>query len=265
MTAGNAVPPVPPSGAVGQRGAEPSNLRSVPWGLGDVLIVFVLATVLTVIAGTGMSVLLPAGLPDAVVDAVFAPLTLVMLGLTTVAWVAARHRGAVRKLGGRRPRLGDALVGLGVGVLVVVVITAGVGLAIALILELLGQEIPAVQQHLRDAARNPQTAPILAFSALVVAPIAEELFFRGFVFPALAKRVGLWAGIVLSAVIFGFVHLNQAENLLGGVLLLARLVPLGMLFAWLYHWRGTLVVPIIVHAVFNAASVALLLAGIVPG
>lgn len=265
MTAGNVVPPPPPSGAVGPRGAEPSDLRSVPWGLGDVLIVFVLTAVLTVVAGTGMTGLLPPGLPDAVVDAIFAPLTLALLGLTTAGWVAARHRGAVGRLVGRRPRLGDALVGLGAGVLVVVVITAGVGLAIALVLELLGQEIPTVQQHLRDAARDPQTAPILAFSALVVAPIAEELFFRGFVFPALAKRVGLWAGIVLSAVLFGFVHLNQTETLLGGVLLLARLVPLGMLFAWLYHWRGTLVIPIIVHAVFNAASVALLLAGIGEG
>ncbi|MEX0658527.1 MAG: type II CAAX endopeptidase family protein [Egibacteraceae bacterium] len=229
------------------------------------LIVFVLAAVVTVIAGMAMEVLLPAGLPDAVVNAIFAPLTLATLGLTTVAWVAARHRGAVRRLVGRRPRLGDALVGLGAGVLGVVVITAGVGLAIALVLDLLGRDIPAVQQHLRDAARDPQTAPILVFSALVVAPIAEELFFRGFVFPALVKRVGLWAGIVLSALIFGFVHLNQTEDLLGGALLLARLVPLGMLFAWLYHWRGTLVIPIIVHAVFNAASVALLLTGLGQG
>lgn len=265
MATDNAVPPPPPPGAGEQRSAGPPDLQSVPWGLGDVVVVFVLAAVLTVGAGGAVGMLAPAGLPDRVVEAIFSPLTLIVLGLTTVVWVAARHRGAATMLVGRRPRLSDGLIGLGVGILGVVVITAGVGVAIALILQLLGQDIPTVQQHLRDAARDPQTAPILALSAIVVAPIAEELFFRGMVFPALAKRVGLWAGIVLSALIFGIVHLNQAEDFLGGVLLLARLVPLGMLFAWLYHWRGTLVIPIIVHSVFNAASIALLLAGIEQG
>lgn len=262
MVGSNTVPP-PPPGGLGPLEDEAPGLRTVPWGVGDAILVFLLAFVLTVVASLGLSGLLPAAVPDEVAEAIFGPLTLAVLGLTTIAWVALRHRGeGVRLLVGRAPQGRDLLVGLGVGVVAVVAITAGVGLALGLVLEMLDQEIPTVQQHLRDAARDPQTAPIFVLSALVIAPVFEELFFRGMVFPALAKRIGLWGGIVLSAVIFGLVHVNQAEDTLGVVLLLVRLVPLGILFAWLYHWRGTLVVPIIVHSVFNAASVALLLAGI---
>lgn len=257
---GHVVPP-PPGGA-GQAPPEFPASRPVPWGLGDAIAVFILSFLLAVGAGIALGGLLPADVSESVGDALLGPLTLIVLGLTTVGWVAVRYRGAVRMLVGARPRVRDVLVAFGIGIAAVLVITAGLGLALGLLLELFGEEIPTVQQTLRDAARDPQTAPILAVSALVAAPIFEELFFRGMVFPALAKRLGLWGGIVVSAAVFGLVHLNQAENTVGAILLLVRLVPLGILFAWLYHWRGTIVVPIIVHSVFNAASVALLLAGI---
>lgn len=256
------VPPPPSDEEARQRLQGAPGLRPVPWSLGDAIVVFVLAFILAILVGVALGALLPAAVPDAVANALLGPLTLVALGLTTLGWVGMRYRGDVKMLVGARPDVRDVLLALGVGVGAVIALTAGLGLALGLLLELLDQEIPTVQQHLRDAARDPQTAPVLVFSAVVVAPVFEELFFRGMVFPALAKRVGLWGAIVLSAVLFGIVHLNQAESMLGGVLLLVRLVPLGMLFAWLYHWRGTLVVPIIVHSVFNAASVALLLLGI---
>lgn len=238
--------------------------KDVPWGVGDAIGVFGVAFVGTVVAGALITALLPAGvLPEAVVNALYGPLTLVILGAATIGWVAVRSRGAVGLLtGSRRPNRRDVLLALGLGLGAVVVVTVGLGLVLALLLQLLGMEVPVVQQELRDAARDPQTAPIFVVSAMVVAPVFEELFFRGMVFPAIAKRLGLWAGIVLSAIVFGLVHLNQAGDLLGGSLLLLRLVPLGILFGWLYHWRGTIVVPMIVHSIFNGASVALLLAGL---
>ena len=258
---GDLLPPYPDGAGHGRVGLRDD--RTVPWGPGDAIAVFLLSFILTVVVSVLLGAVLPGVVPEAVGNALLGPITLVVLGLTTCGWVALRYRGSTRMLAGPRPpRLRDAFLGLGLGVAAVVVITAGLGLALGLLLQLLGLEIPTVQQQLRDTARDAQTAPILVLSALVVAPICEELFFRGMVFPALVKRVGVWGGIVGSAVIFGLVHVNQAQDALGAFLLLARLVPLGIAFAWLYHWRGTLVVPIIVHSVFNAASVALLLAGI---
>lgn len=244
--------------------AQEPHWSGVPWGVGDAVGVFVVTFLLTVVAGAVISGFLPAGrIPPALVEALFGPLTLVLLGLTTIVWVGVRKHGAVRLLTGpRRAERRDVLLGLGIGVGAVLVITLGLGLALALLLQLLGLDIPVVQEELRQAARDPQIAPVFVVSAVLIAPVFEELFFRGMVFPAIAKRLGLWAGIVLSAVVFGFVHVNQAEDLLGGGLLLLRLVPLGILFGWLYHWRGTIVVPIIVHSLFNTASVVLLLIGV---
>lgn len=260
MSSDGSLLPPPPGGP--QPPVEAPRWRVVPWGVGDAIAVFFLAFLLSVVVSVALGELLPADVSDEVANAVLGPLTLIAMGVATLGWVAVRFRGAVGELVGARPHGRDVALAFGIGIAAVLVITAALGVALGFLLEVLGQEMPTVQQHLRDAARDPQTAPILALSALVVAPVFEELFFRGMVFPALAKRLGLWAGIVLSAVVFGLVHLNQADSTLGGVLLLVRLVPLGMLFAWLYHWRGTLVVPIIVHSIFNAASVALLLAGI---
>lgn len=252
------------AGSPAESGSGQAHSKDVPWGIGDAIGVFGVAFVGTVLAGVLVDALLPAGaLPDAVVNALYGPLTLVILAATTVGWVAVRSRGAVGLLtGSRRPNRRDVLVALGLGVGAVVVVTVGLGIVLALLLQVLGMEVPVVQQELREAARDPQTAPLFVISAMVVAPICEELFFRGMLFPAIAKRFGLWAGIVLSAIVFGLVHLNQAGDLVGGALLLLRLVPLGILFGWLYHWRGTIIVPMIVHSIFNGASVALLLAGL---
>lgn len=258
---------MPPATGLADPSADPPtepHWKTVPWGVGDAVGVFGLTFIATLVASALINALLPAGiLPEGVLNAIFGPLTLVILGATTVGWVRVRSRGALGLLTGpRRATRRDVLLALGLGVGAVVVVTVGLGVLLALLLQLLGFEVPVVQQELRDAARDPQTAPIFVISAMVVAPIFEELFFRGMVFPAIAKRLGLWAGIVLSALVFGLVHLNQAGDLVGGGLLLLRLVPLGILFAWLYQWRGTIVVPMIVHSIFNGASVALLLAGL---
>lgn len=252
--------PPPPTGG---HETAPTTGGDVPWGVADALGVFFLALVLTFFLGGLMAAVAPAGgLPEAVVTALFGPLTLVVLGLTALVWVRVRFPGHARRLAGRRPTPRDFAIGAGVGVVTVIVITVAMGLLLGLVLQVLGEEMPVVQQDLREMATDPVTVPILVVSALVAAPVFEELFFRGMVFPAIARRLGAWPGIIGSALAFGFVHMNQAEDTLGAALLLLRLVPLGILFAWLYRWRGTIVVPIVVHSIFNGASIVLFLSGI---
>lgn len=238
------------------------DFAAVPWSVLDALGVFLLSLLLTMVLGGVISAAVPVGaVPESVMTAIYGPLTIAMLGITALAWVHVRYPGSARRLAGVRPTGRDLLIGVGVGLATVVVLTVGIGLLLGAVLELLGEEVPPVQEELREMARDPATVPIFVLSALVVAPAFEELFFRGMVFPAIAKRLGLWAGAIGSALVFGVVHLNQADNALGGVLLLVRLVPLGGLFAWLYHWRKTILVPIVVHSMFNGASVVLFLLG----
>ncbi len=46
-------------------------------------------------------------------------------------------------------------------------------------------------------------------AGIILAPFTEDIFFRGFLFRAIAMRKGLLRGIVYSSVIFGIVHLNR--------------------------------------------------------
>lgn len=92
-----------------------------------------------------------------------------------------------------------------------------------------------------------------ALVAALVAPVAEEFFFRGMVFRSLANSFGVIAGAVVSGIFFGALHIDSfsSERLLQVV----PLALLGVLFALLYHWSGTLYAPIAVHATNNALAV----------
>ncbi len=60
---------------------------------------------------------------------------------------------------------------------------------------------------------------------LLVAPLAEETVFRGYVYPVMARKFGIFLGIVLTGVLFGLVHVPQ---LWGGWGQIATLVTVGM-------------------------------------
>jgi membrane protease YdiL (CAAX protease family) len=86
--------------------------------------------------------------------------------------------------------------------------------------------------------------------AVVVAPIAEELFFRGIVYRFFKEKIGLSLAMLLSAVLFAMVH-NSLHAFAG-------LVVLGILLAHLYERTGDIRVPIFFHAAFNLTSLIVL-------
>lgn len=84
----------------------------------------------------------------------------------------------------------------------------------------------------------------------ILAPVAEEMFFRGLLFGRL-KAVGLpWLGMVLSATLFALAHMEPGSMII--------LFAFGMVFVWLYVRTGTLVAPIIAHATNNALGLMML-------
>ena len=94
--------------------------------------------------------------------------------------------------------------------------------------------------------------PWLAVLAIVVlAPIAEELFFRGVVYNAWLREAGPRYALVGSAALFAVIHLS-----------LVAVVPiflLGLALAWVYRRTANLLAPIAMHATVNGISVALAL------
>jgi len=90
----------------------------------------------------------------------------------------------------------------------------------------------------------------LAFLAVVLAPVAEELCFRGLLYPALRRRSRL-AAVVATSLAFGLVH-----SPIGTVVPLA---VLGVFLAYATERTGSVLAPIAAHMAFNAFTVALLL------
>jgi hypothetical protein len=89
-----------------------------------------------------------------------------------------------------------------------------------------------------------------------IAPVAEEVLFRGYFFQQLYRRAGwsLWSAVGVSAALFGLIHAHHVFGQ-GGARLLAEVAITaagGAFFAWLLvQWSHNLWVPIGAHAAMN--------------
>ena len=92
----------------------------------------------------------------------------------------------------------------------------------------------------------------------IVAPIGEELLFRGFATTAWAREIGERRGLVRAALFFAAVHVltisgESAGSALGLALVaFATRVPVALALGWLFVRRRTIWAPIGLHAAFNA-------------
>ncbi|HMO39670.1 MAG TPA: CPBP family intramembrane metalloprotease [Saprospiraceae bacterium] len=93
------------------------------------------------------------------------------------------------------------------------------------------------------------------FYGVLIAPIVEELLYRGFLFGQL-YRYGGWGFIpsgLLNALIFGALHLHQAQDFSSAVAVFAVTAMGGLWFAWLYiEWDNQLWISIFLHLFMNA-------------
>jgi membrane protease YdiL (CAAX protease family) len=104
------------------------------------------------------------------------------------------------------------------------------------------------QQSVETFRQYSQSSTIFWFmlQAVLLFPVIEELFFRGFLLTFLKNYTSTWMAIILSGGVFAFAHLN-----LGAVL---PLWFLGVVLGVAYEHTGSLIVPISVHACFNLAT-----------
>jgi membrane protease YdiL (CAAX protease family) len=92
----------------------------------------------------------------------------------------------------------------------------------------------------------------MIFMAIGLAPVAEELFFRGLLLPTIARKWGLSRAILVTSILFAAVHPH-----------LPALVPLFVVSIFLcvaYAYTNSIVVPIVMHMLFNGVNILLLLA-----
>lgn len=100
---------------------------------------------------------------------------------------------------------------------------------------------------------RPMDAYLISIFAITLGPLMEELFFRGFLYPVLARRMNVFWAVILTALPFGLIHSMQYGNawsavlvvfLVGVVLTTVRAVTKSVAASFLVHvgYNGTLMV-----------------------
>jgi membrane protease YdiL (CAAX protease family) len=130
------------------------------------------------------------------------------------------------------------------------------GLVAAAVLNLWSRLLLLLFPDLFDATWNAlgiRSMTDVAWAALFVAPLAtalpEELLFRGYLQGALSTRFGAAWGLLVSALAFAVFHAYQ-----GAFTVLVAVLPAAMVLGILFRATGSLVAPLVAHAVLNAGS-----------
>lgn len=98
-------------------------------------------------------------------------------------------------------------------------------------------------QQLQQGA-DPITLFLSAIMITIMAPVVEEILFRGFIYRFFKSQTTLFAAQFLSAVLFALIH--------NSLLAFVPILILGILLAKIYERAGNLLVPIFFHAFFNS-------------
>jgi membrane protease YdiL (CAAX protease family) len=95
---------------------------------------------------------------------------------------------------------------------------------------------------------SPWVAAALVAGSALIAPIVEELLFRGLLQPLIMQATGSpWQGLVITAVLFGVNHHPYWDTVL-------PMVAFGLVLGWTYARWGSLTAVILMHAMFNSKT-----------
>ncbi|MEB3233567.1 MAG: type II CAAX endopeptidase family protein [Leptolyngbyaceae bacterium] len=135
------------------------------------------------------------------------------------------------------------LWGLG-GYLVAVPLVIGVSIANQTLWQGRGGSNPLLQTVLEEG--DGVALGVFFFTAAIAAPLFEELFFRGFLLPSLTRYTSTWGAIALSSLLFATAHLSVSEIL--------PLTVLGIVLGFVYSRTNNLLAPMMVHSLWNSAT-----------
>jgi hypothetical protein len=121
----------------------------------------------------------------------------------------------------------------------------------SVILNALGaNEAAPKQDDLKRILDNHAALPLTAFAVVCVAPISEEIFFRGFIFGGLIRPFGPVGAMLACGILFGAFHVSGVDSL--GVVVPFSLI--GAFLAWLYYRTGSIWLAIATHFLFNVVG-----------
>ncbi len=119
-------------------------------------------------------------------------------------------------------------------------------------MESLGVETVQDTVKLFQKSENSLVLGLMAFAAVIVAPVCEEIVFRGYLYPVIKKFSGIWPAAICSALVFAAAH--------GSLAAMLPLFLFGCLLVFIYEKTGSIWSNISVHLCFNGATVLIQLA-----
>jgi uncharacterized protein len=219
--------------------AARTSLRDVPWGWADIWIGLI--SLVAMLAYVGM--MSPAALHRS-----WLPLTLLVMAWTTAyPLLVARQRVGFPSWPRPRSLIVEGLIAI---VLAAVLLAAMAAFTKLLARSVGGANVPETPLEPIANSSDRDGLAVLAFLAVLIGPVAEEVYFRGMIYNALRQRVHPVIAAILQALAFGLFHPFH-------IVYRAAIAVVGFLLAMIYEWRKTLLTPILVHALVNAASFAM--------
>jgi membrane protease YdiL (CAAX protease family) len=116
------------------------------------------------------------------------------------------------------------------------------------------QDVSARARDLAGKATSPALTLLLFVTVGLVAPVAEELFFRGLALRSLERRFGRIGGLVLTSAFFAVAH--------GNPLFVVALFPFGLVLGWLAQRYDRLGPAVVAHVAYNLVTATLLVSGL---
>lgn len=228
------------------------------WGLVDVFGAFLFAQIASVIGFTAFAAvkgvpaeqLTTSALTIGEVAVLQIPLWLGLAGGPLVStWF--RGNGPVSDLGWRSTAR-DVPAGLLLGVACQFVLVPLVTLPVIWLSGADSDELERPARELTDKVSSGTGGVLLLVLVVVVmAPLAEELFYRGLLQRTLARSLPVWPAMVITAVVFGASHLQALQ--------FPALAAFGLVLSYVAHRTGRLGLNTWAHVGFNATTVIVLL------
>lgn len=110
--------------------------------------------------------------------------------------------------------------------------------------------IPMSESHKEAFLNNGGQLGIFSIlQSIIAAPILEELIFRGIILDGLLKKYSPIKSILISSLLFGLVHLDPWQFVVGFIM--------GLFTGWIYYETRILTLSILIHFVYNLSSVLL--------
>lgn len=236
--------PTPPSGFV-LLGHEP-RMPAPRWGIGAALGLLGFWFLSSI--GLALAVYATGPSPSSILISLTAVVPTALTSIAAVFMARRRGNGAASDFG-LRFSWTEVGIGIGVGGSLLFVI----GLMAVIAMTVMGDEIPVAAQAVFEELRSSPLAEIIFFMGmLIVAPIGEEILFRGVLYGAIERAWSARWAMLISSVAFAAAHLEPERLII--------LLPLGLALGELRLRRRNLVTTISAHFVINCVAALGLLA-----